>query len=136
MAFEVVTVSPELLRRWTGKSRWRADEILPEELLSKIREHYACQGVIFAQLTQFHSYGPMEIGWKMQLVDSRRAEVFWAVDEVFNAGNAGVANAARRHAQDHQDEAYATADSQLVLQSPRRFGQFTLSAIFATLPSR
>ncbi|MBM3847903.1 MAG: hypothetical protein FJ405_16660 [Verrucomicrobia bacterium] len=134
--FEVVTVSPLDLKRWTGRSHWRADEELPPELFDKLQEQYACQAVVFAQLTQFQAYAPLEIGWRFRMVDSRGQEVFWAADEIFNAGEKRVATAARRHVQDQQNEGHLWTDSSFALHSPWRFGQYTLHALFETLPSR
>ncbi|HAM70664.1 MAG TPA: hypothetical protein DCM86_03365 [Verrucomicrobiales bacterium] len=134
LAFEVVRISRDQVRLWTGRSDWHAEEALPPELLNRIRESYGCQGVIFAQLTEFHPYGPVQIGWRLRLVDSRKAEVYWAVDEVFDAGVPAVANAARRYAQDFQRDASPVPDSEFVLSSPRRFGEYSLHALFATLP--
>lgn len=136
LAFEVVTVDPEVLRRWTGRDRWSAEDTLPRELFDRVREQYACQGVIFAQLTQYQAYGPLQIGWRIKLVDSRDSAVVWAVDEVFDSGRSPVANAARRFAQDHQNQGYGQPENAIILSSPRRFGQYTLNALFATLPSR
>ena len=134
--FEVVKVSPEFLRRWAGKTAVKAEDPLPADLLNRIRETYACQAVIFAQLTQFQAFAPVQIGWNLRMVDSQHAETFWAADEVFDAGVPAVANAARRFAQDHQQEALGVTDGTLMLSSPRGFGQYTLHALFATLPTR
>lgn len=136
MAFEVVLIEPEALRRLTGRSDWRAQEPLPRALLDYLRQQKDCQAVIFAELSQFQAYGALQIGWKLKLVDSREAGVYWAADQIFDAGATSVAVAAKRFAQDHDSESSRGAGSQLILSSPRRFGAYTLSALFATLPSR
>ncbi|MBI1842897.1 MAG: hypothetical protein HYR88_18815 [Verrucomicrobia bacterium] len=136
LSFEVVPLAPESLRRVTGRAIWRADDPLPQELLNFVRDQKACQGLIFAELTQYHAYGPLQIGWKMKLIDTRQASVFWAFDQVFNSGVGSVATAARRYAQDHHAEPNSISDQQLILSSPARFGEYTLSAAFNTLPSR
>ncbi len=135
-AFEIIRISSDQLRRWTGRPVWNAEEPLPPELLIRLREQYGCQAVIFSQLTQFHPYGPVQIGWSLKLVDTRRAEIYWAVDEVFDAGVPAVANSARRFAQDDQNDGSPLPDSSFVLSSPRRFGEYSLHAVLATLPVR
>lgn len=134
-AFEIVRITSDQLRRWTGKTVWKAEEPLPPDLLNRLREQYGCQAVIFAQLTQFHPYGPVQIGWSLKLVDSRRAEIYWAVDELFDAGIPAVANSARRFALDSQNEGSPLPDSSFVLNSPSRFGEYSLNALLATMPA-
>lgn len=136
LSFEVVTISPETLKRVTGKSEWRANESVPKALFDFLREQKDCQGVVFAELTQFQAYGALQIGWRLRLVDSREAGIYWAADQVFDAGVTSVANAARRFAQDHDTAPGQPADSHLILASPSRFGAYTLAALFSTLPAR
>ena len=136
MAFEVVVLSPEAVKRITGRARWHADDPIPLALLAYVRDQKACQGLILPELTQYQAYGPLQIGWKMKLIDTREASVFWAFDQVFDSGVGSVATAARRFAQDHHAEVNALGDYQLILSSPSRFGEYTLSAAFSTLPSR
>lgn len=140
LAFEVVAVSSRDLLLWTGHARWNPQQPLPASLIRQIQDRYACQAVVFVELTHFHGYSPMQIGWRMKLVDTRRSENVWAVDEVFDAGQPAVSNAARKFAGSHQagrsgSNPTETAEA-LVLNSPRLFGQYTLSAVFSTLPSR
>jgi len=58
------------------------------------------------------------------------------VDEVFDARVPEVAAAARRYAQQHPDAGSSIYGPAGVLVSPRRFGQFTASAVVETLPGR
>jgi hypothetical protein len=134
LAFEVVTVSREQLRIWTGRSDWHAEDILPQDLLPKIRDRYGCQAVVFAELTRFDPYGPIRIGWRFKLVDARKTEVYWAADELFDGGVPSVASAARRYAQDYQEQGSPVSSSETILSSPSRFGEYSLNALFATLP--
>lgn len=135
--FEVVAVSAEKLRRWGGKTHWKAEEPFPTELLSKLREQYSCQAVIFAEVTQFHAYGPLQVGWRLKLIEARRGEIVWAADEVFDAGVPEVATAATRFAKASQKQSDEELISEkLILSSPRRFAEYTLQALFHTLPHR
>ncbi len=147
--FEVIPVSAEQLREWTGQSSWRADEQLPLNLLERLREGTGCDAVLFCQLIRYQPYEPLAIGWKFTLVDKGATakdsaasprdaglQILWSADEVFDGGDVGVANAARAYYSQHLRNEAPLSDSSTVLGSPSRFGQYTLNALFATLPGR
>lgn len=147
--FEVIPVSAEQLREWTGQSGWRADEQLPLNFLDRLREGTGCDAVLFSQLIRYQPYEPMAIGWKFALVEKGETakdlttspkeaglQILWSADEVFDAGDIGVANAARAYYSQHLRNEAPLSDSSTVLGSPSRFGQYTLNALFATLPGR
>lgn len=135
-AFELIEVTPAQLKQWTGRSTWLADEQLPPDFFARLREPTACDAVLFSRLGHFQPYKPIVIGWQFKLVDSREAKTWWAVDEVLDSGQASVINGARRYSLDHFKESTAATDSQFILNSPHRFGQYTLHTLFETLPSR
>jgi hypothetical protein len=134
--FELVLVKPEQLRDWSGKLAWGAEEELPEGLLERIRKETGCEGVLFCQVTGYRAYPPLAIGWRLRLVDAEGLQVWWAADEWFDAGDAAVANAARKHYMERAPRPLALADAQQILYSPLRFGTYTASALAATCPSR
>lgn len=134
--FELVLVPPEQLRTWTGRTSWRADEVLPPDFLERLQQTLGSDAVLFSHLRSFHSYQPLVIGWTFKLVDSRTGLVLWSADEVFDASEAAVACAARKYHRGRGDLSRSWSDTASVLGSPRRFGQYTLSALLATLPER
>jgi hypothetical protein len=134
--FEMIVVTPEDLRRWTGQRVWRADESLPGDFFDRLREETGCQAVLFDQLTRYQPYQPIAVGWKLTLVVNKERQIFWAADEVFDAGDEAVANAARVYELDHITTQSPIPDANAILNSPSRFGQYTLHALFATLPQR
>jgi hypothetical protein len=147
--FEVIPVTREQLREWTGQAGWRADEALPRDFLQRLREGTGCDGVLFCQLIRYQPYEPMAIGWKFELVDEGGSvknapaasttpaiRILWSADEVFDAGDAEVATAARVYYSQHLRDEAPMADSSTVLGSPSRFGQYTLNALFVTMPKR
>ena len=147
--FEVIPVSAEQLREWTGQSSWRADEQLPLNLLERLRDGTGCDAVLFCQLIRYQPYEPLAIGWKFSLVEKGETakdlttssrdtglRILWSADEVLDAGDVGVANAARAYYSQHLRNEAPLSDSSTVLGSPSRFGQYTLNALFATLPGR
>ena len=136
--FELIPVTPEELLRWTGQRIWRADEQLPPDFFDRLREETGCQGVFFNQLTRYQPYQPIAVGWKLALVVNKEKshEIFWAADEVFDAGDDGVANSARAYERGHIITQSPIPDPDAILSSPSRFGQYTLNALLTTLPER
>ncbi len=132
--FELVVVRPEQLRDWTGRLAWGSEEALPPGFLEKVRVETGCDAILFSQLTGFRAYPPLAVGWRLRLIDPEGARVWWAADEWFDAGEAAVANAARKHYMDRAPRPLALADPQQILYSPLRFGTYTASALAATCP--
>jgi hypothetical protein len=134
--FELVWVSEEQLRLWTGQARWNSEDKLPPDLFQQIKGKLGADAVFFCQLTQYRPYRPLALGWKMQLIESGKPVIFWSADEVFDAGDVAVANGARHYYREHAQPTPLLDDTQIILGSPRRFGQYTLATLLATLPSR
>jgi hypothetical protein len=131
--FETVLVSPEQMKSWTHRASWRADEALPAELLNQVRQTTGCDAILFAHLRPYHAYEPLVIGWNLKLAEARSGAILWSADEVFDAAEIPVARTAVAYQRRHVKSA---GDASEILSSPRLFGQYTLSALLATLPSR
>jgi len=134
--FEVITVSSHTLQDLTGRSAWSADAALPPDFFDRLHELTACDGVVFASLTAYRPYPPLQTGWKARLVDCRSHETWWAIDEVFDAGSESVIAAAESYARTHLSEPNPLMADTGVLHSPLRFGQYTANAVAQTLPPR
>lgn len=143
--FEVVYVSGDQLRHWTGRGKWRMDEALPATLFTNICETTGCDAVLFSQLTRYQAYQPPAIGWKFNLIQTPRGNVpgtdiksrtLWSADELLDAGNPTVSNAARSYYMKQIHSGGPAPDASTVLSSPTRFGQYTLSTLLETLPVR
>lgn len=144
--FEVIPVSPEQLRQLTGRTGWRSDELLPPNFFSRINEATGCDAVFFCQLTRYQPYQPVAAGWKFCLVANTppgsapvtgmKEKFLWVADEVIDAGEPGVANAARDYCAQHLRNESASADPSTILTSPTSFGQYTMAALFETIPVR
>jgi hypothetical protein len=144
--FEIVPVSREDLRQWTGRTGWRTDEPLPADFFARISEATGCDAVLFCQLIRYAPYQPVAVGWKFSLVATpetgptstlkMRDKIIWAADEVLDAGEPGVANAARDYYSQHLNNEAASADATTILSSPVMFGRYTMAALFETLPAR
>jgi hypothetical protein len=144
--FEVIQISPEELRQWTGKIGWRADEPLPPDFFARVSDATGCDAILFCQLTRYEPYQPLAVGWKFSLVanppsgpislQEMKDRILWSADEVIDAGEPGVSNAARDYYGRHLRNETASADDSTILNSPVRFGQYTLAALLETIPGR
>jgi len=132
--FELVQITSAQLEEWTGRGSWSTAEVLPQELLNKLRDLLACDGVLFSQLTQFHAYPPLAVGWNLKLVEVKSGQVIWAADEVFDAGKSGVADGARQYQVKHSTVAGQLTDSRFILLSPTAFSHYSAQTLFAALP--
>jgi hypothetical protein len=133
-AFELTMVTPEQLKELADWSYWTGDERLPMNFFSKLQETFGCDAVLFSQLRPHHAYKPMVVGWRFKLVDVQNHAVIWAADEVFDASDRAVARAAEQYWENRSDGIRPSVDREGVLISPRRFSQYTLCALFETLP--
>ena len=140
--FEVFAVSKEQMRQWTqeAKTTWRADEPLPMDFFDKLQKETGSDAVLFCQITRYNPYPPLAVGWKMVLA-SRAAgtnavpQILWQVDDVADAGDPQTAHAARTYYLQHVRTEQSQSDAGMILRSPDLFGQFSLSAIFGTIPT-
>ena len=133
--FESFLVDPTQLKQWTGRDHWDAYEALPPNLFKVLLEKTGADAVLFTTLTEYKPYPPVTIGWRMKLV-APDADILWAVDELFDASQVAVSNAARQYERDHVRSNSALEDSRSILLTPTRFGQYTLDAVLGTLPNR
>jgi hypothetical protein len=139
--FEVVSVSGDQLRQLTGQPAWRADEPLPLDFFDRLQKATGCDAVMFCQVTRYQPYQPLAVGWKLNLASKTAAtnaqpQILWSVDEVLDAGESQVANAARTYYSQHVHDEQSQSDSGTILRSPSMFGRFSLSVMFGTLPDR
>jgi hypothetical protein len=137
--FEVIRVSPDQMRHIAGKSDWCVVEKLPTTFFATIKQETGCDAVLFSRLTRYHAYPPMAVGWNLKLVDATDCQIWWACDELFDLADPQVVNSARRYELGHQKYYQSSpllADSRTALISPRRLAQYSVSAVFSTLPER
>jgi len=134
--FEVVTVTPEQLRAWTGRSTWQAEEKLPPNLLKLLRTELDCDAVLFSRLTQYRAYPPLAVGFSFKLAEIENSEFVWAADEIFDASEPSVVNSARRYQMAREQLPATLADSRSILNSPSGFGRYAANSVFQTLPQR
>ncbi|HUA39662.1 MAG TPA: hypothetical protein VMA35_14810 [Candidatus Sulfopaludibacter sp.] len=135
--FEVIPADPGTLRRLTGRIAWTGAEILPADFFESLQAAYGCDAVLFCQLTVYRTYPPLEIGWRMKLVDAHARRALWSVDDVFNAPKPPPAPKAFGVGLDWFGlETVQASPGWLGANSPRQFGQATLVSVVNTLPYR
>jgi hypothetical protein len=61
--FELIPVSPDQLRTWTGRWDWVSHAELPVRFFEILRQKTGCDAVLFSRLTRYHAYPPLVIGW-------------------------------------------------------------------------
>lgn len=153
--FESVAATPETVRSCTGRLSWTGEEVLPADFYSGLKNAYGCEGVLFAQITEFRASPPLAIGWRLKLVDASNGNILWAADEIFDAANLAEAQAAQgyeKSQQPHHNFAYnvytfaawcihvpvrsALDDQWNILNSPRYFGEYSATKLLETMPQR
>ena len=107
---------------------------MPPKFLGRLRDATGCDGIIFARLTVYRPYPPLVIGWNLSLVACANPKVLWAVDEVFDGGALPVISGAESYALNELNSPEPALDGPAILQSPRRFGQYTAHTVVTTMP--
>jgi hypothetical protein len=152
--FEVVTASQKTIQGLTGQASWTGTEVLPADFFGSLQRVYGCDAVMFCELTTFHAYPPLMIGWRLKLVDANTQRAIWSADVVFDASDAAVSKSAQQFQKqqegtdkpasffkrvvtwlDRRSEP-ASDEPWTVLNSPRYFGQFSAEKLLQTLPER
>lgn len=134
--FEVINVTSEQLRVWTGRTSWRAEDTLPADLLKVLKGALECDAVLFSRVTQYRPYPPLTVGFSFKLVDAETSNFIWAADEVFDSSEPSVVNSARRYQILREQLPSSLSDSRSILNSPTGFGRYAANSVFETLPAR
>jgi hypothetical protein len=134
--FELIVVTPDQLRVWTGRTSWRAEEPLPADFLKVLKSALACDAVLFGRVSQYRAYPPLTVGLSFKLADVHTGDFIWAVDEVFDSSEPSVVNSARRYQLMREQLPASLADSRSILNSPGGFGRYAANSVFETLPAR
>lgn len=134
--FEAIAVRPEDLRVSSGRGAWTGTEKLPGEFFESLQREYGCDAVLFCELTTYHAYAPLVIGWRLKLVDAKTHEILWADDEIFDASQPDVSGKVWQFLLNREPLATKAEIRWRSQNSPRQFGSYTLAAILSTLPPR
>ena len=135
-AFAVKALDTETLDTLTGHRKIYSDQVFTKDFFRILKEQLNCQAVLLSELTSLKTMAPMKMGWHMKLIDTDTLETIWEIDEFYDAGNIHVASAAETYYETQLSGAFRKPDPEIVLASPRLFGQYTLDSMFSTLPPR
>lgn len=135
-SFAVRLINQGMLKSLMGRESISANQPFPLEFFKVLREDLDCQAVLISEITALKTMAPMKMGWHMKLIDTETLEPIWEIDEFYDAGNIHVAAAAEEYYETQLSAAFRKPDPELVLASPRLFGQYTLDSIFSTIPPR
>jgi hypothetical protein len=134
--FEVVSARPENLRAGTGRAAWTGTEPLPAAFFDSLQREYGCDAVLFCELTVYHAYAPLAIGWRLKLADVRTHQIIWSADEVFDSHRSAF-NWDITEFFEARDSLATKAETRWrLLNSPLQFGRLTVAEILNTLPVR
>lgn len=131
--FELVTVETKVMKELFGAERLSSVEVLPTKLLAKLYELYAIDGVMLVDLTFFNAYQPVGMGVRAKLLDGHNGELVWAADELFDAADPAVSNAARKYFQTQSTTEYPLHRTQTALHSTARFSKYVAHEVFDTI---
>jgi hypothetical protein len=134
--FETVAVRPENLRASSGRATWTGAEKLPKGFFESLRREYGCDAVLFCELTVYHAYAPLAVGWRLKLADARTHKIIWAADEVFDAGQPAVSRKAWQFWLNRDKSAAKDEIRWRLANSPRQFGSYTAAELLNRLPVR
>lgn len=132
--FEVVSLSREECRRRFQVAEVSSAAALPHGFLTRLRDDFAADAVLFVDLTVFSPYRPVVVGLRGKLAAIDGSRLVWTFDNVFAADDPAVANSVRRHFLTGDRGGVPVDLTPGVLQSPTRFAGYAAAAMFATLP--
>jgi hypothetical protein len=133
--FEVVGHSGLAIPRLRGGQGQKVSEVLPHATLLQLANDSGADAALFAELTAYQAHPPLVTGFRLTLVRLTDGAILWEFNDVFNSGEPTTRNSARRFLRER-----GGVDSELdgpsqILNSPRRFSDYALSASLNTLPT-
>ncbi|MEO6875354.1 MAG: hypothetical protein ABI222_11105 [Opitutaceae bacterium] len=132
--FEIISLSRDDCIRLFGASELSSVAALPANFMATLRQEYAADAVLLVDITVFHAYRPLSIGFRAKLATVQEARLVWTFDNLFSAADPMVINSARRHVLTAGMPDTPADQSAAVLQSPSRFAAYAAETMFATLP--
>jgi len=131
--FEVISVEPKIMKELFARERFSSVEVLPTQLIEKLRARYAIDGLLLVDLSYFRAYQPVGLGVRVKLLDGDSGKLVWAIDEVFDSSNPAVSNAARKFYKTESIIPYPLHSPQSALHSPNRFSKYVAHSLFGAI---
>ena len=134
--FEVVALPRDDCQRRVGRMEIASVALLPNGFLDELGKAYGVDAVLFIDLTIYHPYGALAVGFRAKLATTHEVRLIWSFDDAFSLANPSVVNSVYRYSR-AGGSTQAPIDMTLgTLQSPRRFAAYAADAMFGTLPPR
>lgn len=133
--FEIVGHAGLNVPSLRGGSGRKVSEILPHEALRRLATDSGADAALFSELTAYQAHPPLVTGLRLTLVRLRDGEVLWEFNDVFSSGEPSTRNSARRFMREKSGLETELDGPGQILNSPRRFSEYALSAALTTLPT-
>ncbi|MCH6255873.1 hypothetical protein MLD52_04895 [Puniceicoccaceae bacterium K14] len=131
--FEIVEVEADEMMAEFEEESFSSIESLPAELLSKLHQIYAIDGILLTDISYYRPYQPVGIGVRLKLLDGRTGEIVWAVDEIFDSSSPTVENSVKTYYLSESLIQYPLNATDTVIQSPARFSKYVAHSVFNTI---
>ena len=132
--FELVPISHAAMEMHFGHPQISSVDIIPGDLLFRLRSEYGVEGVLFIDITHYFPYSPVSIGIRVKLVDATTGKICWAFDHLFDSSNPTTsADAQAFYLKNSKDPQPLPLDGSPILQSPTRFSRYVAYEVFRSL---
>jgi len=132
--FELVPITHAAMEMHFGYPQISSVDIIPGDLLFRLRSEYGVEGVMFIDITHYFPYGPISIGIRVKLVDATTGKIRWAFDHLFDSSNPTTsAEAQQFYLKNSHDNYPLPLDGSPILQSPTRFSKYVAYEVFRSL---
>ncbi|MEI6034841.1 MAG: hypothetical protein WCS65_11255 [Verrucomicrobiae bacterium] len=133
LPFEVVPISRAELIPIIGENQIASTSIIPPKLVQYLKTKYAVQGIVFTDMPLYRPYRPINIAVRSKLAQTSDMQILWSASGILDSSEPGIAASALQYA-DRNLHGPGSGDSQLILQSPRRYAAFVANGLYGTLP--
>jgi len=130
--FEIVMIDREDLDMLFHIRQASSSQELPYQFLERLNERYHIDAVLFTDLTYFEPYKPLGIGVRSKLVGTD-GSVYWAFDDIFDAGSLPVAVGAKRFTLGNSHTPFPLDTGNAGLQGPELFTKYVAFEMYGTL---
>lgn len=106
---------------------------IPSTLFNNLIKDYNADGILFMGLTHYSPYTPIQLGFRMQLIELSSHKIIWGIDEVFDASQEKIYFGIKHYQREHTLNAFETLND-LGQLSPEYFSAYVGKKIYETLP--
>ncbi len=104
--------------------------------MARIRKELNCDGVLFGRIVEMGFYPHTRMSLFLALLDLRKGQVAWCVDNTWDAGDAAIRRRIRRYVCSVKEPGLAPNPAEVVPMSPRNFQKFVAFEAAKTLSPR